>query len=198
MTTVSSRRRRVASYIVLLIGLALLWCLIWGSFSALTVLTGLILGLLVSVFFYLPAVELSGRVNVFRLVVFLLRILWDIMIASMHITWMVIRPGFQTSNAIIAVQLHTRSDLILAWTAEAVSIVPGSIIVDQDRETSTLYIHAIDMSNEQDIDKLVRQVLAVERRMLLAVGSPSEAADARSRAREERAARAAARKGGQR
>lgn len=188
MTTVASRLRRVTSYVVLLIGLALLWCLLWGDFSALTVLTGLVLGLLVSVFFYLPAVELSGRVNLFRLVVFFARILWDIMAASVHITWLVLRPGYQPSNAIIAVQLHTRSDLILAWTAEAVSIVPGSIIVDQDRETSTLFIHAIDMSDEDDIARLTEQVLAVERRMLLAIGSPSEAAQLRDRDRARREA----------
>ncbi|MGO3884957.1 MAG: Na+/H+ antiporter subunit E, partial [Mycetocola sp.] len=131
-------------------------------------------------------------VNVFRAVVFFARILWDIMVASLHIAWMVVKPGKLKHNAIIAVQLHTRSDLILAWTAEAVSIVPGSIIVDQDRETSTLYIHAIDVDTEDDINDLIRSVMATERRMLLAIGSPSEAAAVRERDRERRASRRSA------
>ena len=46
-------------------------------------------------------------------------------------------------NSIIAVQLLTRSDLVTTLTAEAISVVPGTVVVDIDRERGLLYLHAL-------------------------------------------------------
>lgn len=170
-----SRRRAFVSQALLTAGLVLLWCLLWGMFDLLTLVTGLGIALLVSFLFYLPAVELSGRINVWRTAVFLGRLLVDIVRASAEITWLVLRPSFRSSNALIAVRLRTSSDLIMSWTAEAVSIVPGSIVVDLDRTASTLYLHALNVHDDRDIEQVVAEVLGTERRLILAIGSRTEA-----------------------
>ena len=41
-------------------------------------------------------------------------------------------------------QLASDSDLLEALTALAVSLVPGSLIIDADSETRTLTIHVLD------------------------------------------------------
>ncbi|MGK9146649.1 Na+/H+ antiporter subunit E [Plantibacter flavus] len=174
-----SRRRALVSQVLLLAGLVLLWCLLWGMFDLLTVLTGIGAALLVSFLFYLPAVELSGRINLWRTALFFLRLLVDIVRASAEIAWLVVRPTFRSSNAVIAVRLRTSSDLIMSWTAEAVSIVPGSIVVDLDRSASTLYLHALDVHDDADIDRVVAEVLGTERRLILAIGSRTEADELR-------------------
>lgn len=170
-----SRRRALASQLLLLAGLVLLWCLLWGMFDPLTLITGLGAALLVSFLFYLPAVELSGRINLWHSLVFFARLLVDIVRASAEITWLVLKPGFRSSNAVISVRLRTTSDLIMSWTAEAVSIVPGSIVVDLDRSASTLYLHALDVHDDADIDRVTAEVLGTERRLILAIGSRAEA-----------------------
>lgn len=173
--TQPTRRRAIISHLLLQAGLVLLWCLLWGSFDLLTILTGIVLAILVSAFFYLPAVELSGRFNLWRSFVFLAKLLLDIVRASAEIAWLVLKPTYRPSNAIIGVRLRTRSDLIMSWTAEAVSIVPGSIVVDLDRSTSTLYLHALDVRDDADIDRVIGEVLSTERRLILAIGSRVEA-----------------------
>jgi multicomponent Na+:H+ antiporter subunit E len=169
-------RARIASGLVPFLGLVLLWMLLWGQFTWLALITGAVLALLVSAIFYLPAVRLSGRVNVLRALAFTLRLLFDIVVASLQIAWSAVNPWYRPSNAIIAVQLRTRSDLVMTFTAEAVSLVPGSIVLDIDRESSTLYLHALNVKSVDDVPKLKRDVLATERRLILAAGSADDLA----------------------
>ncbi|MDO9396543.1 MAG: Na+/H+ antiporter subunit E [Herbiconiux sp.] len=167
-------RARLASGLVPFVGLVLLWMLLWGSFSWLNLLIGVLLAMLVSAVFYLPAVRLSGRFNPWRGLLFLLRLLVDIVVASVQIAWVAVAPRYRASNAIIAVPLRTRSDLVMTFTAEAVSLVPGSIVLDLDRENATLYLHALNVRSVDDIPALKREVLATERRIILAAGSPDD------------------------
>lgn len=177
-------KARIASGLVPFLGLVLLWMLLWGEFTWLSLATGVALALLVSVAFYLPAVALSGRLNILRALLFALRLLVDIVLASLQIAWSAVNPWYRPSNAIIAVPLRTRSDLVMTFTAEAVSLVPGSIVLDVDRETATLYLHALNVRSVDEVPALKRSVLATERRLILAAGS----ADDLARLREAEAA----------
>lgn len=165
-------RARIASGLVPFLGLVLLWMLLWGEFSLLNLIIGVGLALLVSAIFYLPAVRLSGRLNVWWALVFLVKLLADIALASLQIAWVAIGPRRRPlTNAIFQVTLRTRSDLVMTFTAEAVSLVPGSIVLDLDRESGTLSLHALNVVSLEEIPVLRRNVLATERRLILAAGS---------------------------
>jgi len=165
-------RARIASGLVPFLGLVLLWMLLWGEFSLINLIIGMVLAFLVSAVFYLPAVRLSGRLNPWRALLFLLRLVWDIVVASLQIAWVAIGPRrHPLTNAIFAVTLRTRSDLVMTFTAEAVSLVPGSIVLDLDREEGILYLHALNVSSLDELPALKQEVLATERRLILAAGS---------------------------
>ena len=174
MSTRAERRAALLNQLPLWLGLVLLWMLLWGSFSWLNLVTGALLASLVSVVFYLPAVQLSGRLDPARTVVFLLRLLGDIVRASVQVAWLALKPLTMPAgpqSAIIAVPLRTRSDLILTWTAVATSIVPGSIVIDTDRVSSTLYLHVLNVRTTEQIERFRLTVLATERRIVRAFGS---------------------------
>ncbi|TFD14708.1 Na+/H+ antiporter subunit E [Cryobacterium sp. TMT1-21] len=171
MTTRSERLNGYVSRLTLGGGLVLLWMLLWGSFDWRGLVTGVLVAALVSVVFYLPAVQLSGRLNPWRTVLFFLRLLVDIVSASVQVAAAALSPRYRASNAILAVPLHTRSDLILTWTAVATSIVPGSLVVDIDRVTSTLYLHVLSMRTPEQIERFRASVFETERRIVLAFGS---------------------------
>lgn len=165
-------RARIASGLVPFLGLVLLWMLLWGEFSLLNLLIGMVLAVLVSAVFYLPAVRLSGRLNPWRALLFFLRLMADIVLASLQIAWVAVGPWRRPlTNAIYAVTLRTRSDLVMTFTAEAVSLVPGSIVLDLDREQGILHLHALNVSSLDELPALKRKVLATERRLILAAGS---------------------------
>ncbi|RFA21130.1 Na+/H+ antiporter subunit E [Subtercola boreus] len=170
------RRARLASGLIPFLGLVLLWMLLWGQFTWLAFATGLVLAFIVSVVFYLPAVRLSGRFNGGRALLFLGRLIADVVVASVQIAWSALNPGYRPSNAILTVQLATRSDLLMTFTAVAVGLVPGSIVLDIDRDAGILHLHALNVASAADVPALKRSVSAAERRLILAMGSADDLA----------------------
>lgn len=158
----------------LLIALVVLWMMLWGSVTLLTILTGIIVALLVTRTLYLPPVALSGRFSAWWMLVFLLVFARDLIAASVEVAWLAFRPRGVTKNAVIRVDLTTRSDFVLTGTALAVSLVPGSVVLEVDRPHSVLYVHALGVDSPERVERTRAHVLDYERRLLRAVGSVEE------------------------
>jgi multicomponent Na+:H+ antiporter subunit E len=75
---------------------------------------------------------------------------------------------------VLAVQLLTRSDFIMTLTAIAVSLIPGSIVVEVDRAGGVLYLHSIGAESEAAIAKARADVLAIESLLVKALGSKDD------------------------
>lgn len=161
----------LGSRVLLFLGLVLLWAMLWGEFTVLSVVTGILIAAAVTLVFYLPAIQFSRRVNPVRSVYFFSRLLVDIVIASFQVSWIVLRPRGAPTNAVIAVHLRTRSDLITMWVAESISLVPGSIVLDLDRGSSVLYLHVLDTEDGRAVETARRRVLATEERIVRGFGS---------------------------
>ena len=165
---------RFLQQLPLLIGLIVLWMALWGEVTLLSLLSGLVVALVVSLVFYLPPVELGGRINVLWSLAFLGRFLFDLIVASVQVAWLALRPRGISSNAVIAAPLATRSDFIMTLVATALSLVPGSIVVEVDREQSILYLHVIDVGTPEGADRFREKVRRVERGIVRAIGSKQD------------------------
>lgn len=153
--------------------LVALWMLLWGQFTVLAALTGVVVAIVVTRVFRLPPVELSGRVNLWWGFVFVGEFLVALVRGSLTVTWQILRPG-QPDAAIIAVPLVTDDDLIMTHTAVTSCLIPGSLIVDIDRERRILYLHVIGARDEASIDAQRREVQHWEERIVRAVGSRAQ------------------------
>jgi len=171
MSTPRERLGAVGNQIPPLVALILLWMLLWGEFSWLNLLVGFVVGVVVTVAFFLVPVQLSGRLHPLHTVIFFVRLVVDIVRASIDVSWLAVKPRLVTRNAILEIRLRTRSDLILTWTAVATSIVPGSIVIDIDRESSILFLHVLNMHSAGDIERFRRRVFDTERRIVRGFGS---------------------------
>ena len=170
----TGRRKRlaaIANQVPLFLGLVLLWMLLWGSFSWLNLLTGILLAAVVSVGFYLPAVQLGLRLNPWFTLLYLIRLGFDIVRGSLQVAVLALSPRYTPSNAIVAVHLRTRSDFILTLTGVSTSIVPGAIVVDVDRVRSTLSLHVLNVTQPEQVERFRSGVLDEERRIVMALGS---------------------------
>jgi multicomponent Na+:H+ antiporter subunit E len=151
-----------------------LWMLLWGQFTWLAFLTGLAAAVIVTRIFRLPPVELSGRVNLWWGFVFVLEFLVAVVQGSLTVAWHVLDFRRQPGVAIIGVQLRTDDDLIMTHTAVTASLIPGSLIVESDRDRRILYLHVIGVRDDADVEKQRAKVRSWEARIVRAVGSRAQ------------------------
>jgi multicomponent Na+:H+ antiporter subunit E len=151
-----------------------LWMLLWGQFTWLALLTGLIAAIFVTRIFRLPPVELSGRVNLWWGFVFVLEFIVAVVRGSLIVAWQALDFRRQPGAAIIAVQLRTDDDLIMTHTGVTASLIPGSLIVETDRDRRILYLHVIGVRDDADVERQRASVHSWEARIVRAVGSRAQ------------------------
>jgi multicomponent Na+:H+ antiporter subunit E len=164
-------RWRVWQQLPLLLVLVALWMMMWREVSWLSVVSGVVIAFIVVNVFYLPPVALTGRINAWWSFVFLVSFLAEVVAASFHVAWFAIRPARPPSSAVVAVQLHTRSDFIALLVSTALSLIPGSIVVEVDRPRSILYLHVFGTADREAVQRFRDKALQVERRIVRAIGS---------------------------
>ena len=168
-----ARRRVNRTAVVVLTGV---WLLLWDGVSLFMVLTGILLAILVGLVFPLPPIDLHGRFRPVQGVRLVVRLLVDAVLASVEVLRLAFRFGTVPRSSIIRVQLRSRSDLYLTLTAELVSLVPGTIVLEVHRATSTLYLHVLGAQDEATIAETIQAVLDAEARVLRTFGSAAEVA----------------------
>jgi multicomponent Na+:H+ antiporter subunit E len=157
-----------------LLWLTLVWVAMWGDLSLFNVLAGLLIAVVVCLVFPLPSLRMHLRVRPLRLAWLVLRFVVDVVRASIHVSWTTLQFNRQPLNAVIEVDLRTPSDFVLTLVAEMTSLVPGSLVVEARRSTHTLYLHVLDARDQAGVDQMRRDVLALERRVVLAFGTETD------------------------
>lgn len=155
----------------LLIGLALVWGALWQDFSPGVLLMGAFYSLVILWFYRLPRVKFSGRVNLWYVLVFTARFIGRIITASIAVAWDAISQGPKIVNSVVAVHLRSHDDLIVTLTGHALALIPGSLVIDVDRPSSTLYLHCLDVTNEEEVEHFREEALATEAAIIRAIGS---------------------------
>jgi multicomponent Na+:H+ antiporter subunit E len=149
-----------------------IWLLLWGRVTPGLIASGILVAALAMALFPMPALEIRGRPRPLAVVAFLLRFQYDVVVASVQVAWLALRPGPEPPCAVIAVDLHTRSDLLMTLVAEGLSLVPGSLVVEVDRASRILYLHVIGVHDRDDVERERERALAFEARTIRAFGSP--------------------------
>lgn len=155
--------------VMTVIAMVVIWCALWGSIAPTVIAIGTAVSLLILLMFPLPRMYFRFGIHPWRTVVLVSRFLWDVLVASVQVSWLAIRPRPPSSQPVV-VQLVSDSDLLQALTGLAVSLVPGSLIIDADAENRTLHVHVL-YGHDRALDEFAGQVRAQERRIGLALGA---------------------------
>jgi multicomponent Na+:H+ antiporter subunit E len=132
--------------------------------------------------FYLPPVELSGRFNILYAVPFALMFLAKVAVASAQILYLAVIRGPQVKNALVAVTLRSHQDLLVTATGHVISLIPGSLVVEVDRSTSTLYLHVLNINSVEDVENFRQEVRSIEAGLIRIMGTREELETVRSEA----------------
>ncbi|MDN4610291.1 Na+/H+ antiporter subunit E [Arthrobacter burdickii] len=164
----------------LVIWLVLVWGALWQDFGPGNLVFGALIAYVVVNLFYLPPVELTGRFNVLWVVPFLGWFLYELVTASLQVFWLAVSKGPSLRNAVVAVELRSSSDFLVTATGHAISLIPGSLVLEVDRSTSTLYLHCLNVADDAGADAIRRNVRATEAWLIRIMGSSADLAALRA------------------
>ena len=141
--------------------LAVLWLFVRGVDLAHLpgeFLIGLVVGVPVAYAlreFYTPALDVRGSL---RSVPWIARYLavftYELLTANVDVAYRVLRPSMPIDPDVIAVPLRVESDAAVTTIANSITLTPGTLTMDHDSETNTLYVHAI----VGDVDSVVAPI----------------------------------------
>lgn len=138
------------------IGLVAVWCALWGSASAANLLSGTALALVV-----LAAgagTNSPGSVRIVPLAKFLGLVLVDLVLSTANVVREVLTPTDYTDESIIAVPLPGESKRHLLLLVVAVTVTPGTAVVEADTATGTLYLHLLHHDRRDDTVRHVERL----------------------------------------
>ena len=155
-------------HLLLIAVLVFAWCSLWGEISVANIVSGLIVsGGLV----YLGVRNrtgmdgvTSGRVQPGPLARLAALVAWDLAQSTVAVAREVLTPTDYTEEAIIAVDLPVEARHHLLLMVVAITVTPGTAVVDADLEHNLLYLHILHYDGRAEIERHVRQLarLAVE------------------------------------
>lgn len=173
-STAGQPRLRGRTRIAAVLAMTAMWTLLWGEFSWGNLIGGIAVATLISVFFPLPVVGVHLRLRPVALARLLAHFTRDLIVSSVLVAWAALRPRLRLRNAVIAVRLRVRSDLNLTVTGQALTLIPGSFVLDARRDTGILYIHVFDVRDAEHLARIRRNILALEARIVRALGTAEE------------------------
>lgn len=158
--------RRILLRAWVLCWLILVWILLWGTVSAANILSGLAIALVITLFLPLPAVPIEGRVHPLSLLRLVLQIAGYLVMSSVQLAWLAVKPGPPPLSAVLRAHLAIKSDLVLALAVNIINLTPGTIALEIDQVRRMIYVHVIDVGSERAVNRFYRQVAQIERLLI--------------------------------
>ncbi|MCF6386342.1 Na+/H+ antiporter subunit E [Mycobacterium sp. MBM] len=160
--------RKITLRIWTLCWLMLVWILLWGTFSAANIASGLLVALVITMLLPLPRVPVEGRVRPLALLRLILYVAVKLVVSSAQVAWLAIKPGPPPATAVLRAHLAVKSDLVLALAVGVLTLIPGSVVLEIDQRRRLIYLHVLDVGSEKAVESFYRQVKTVERLMIAA------------------------------
>ncbi|MCY4175835.1 MAG: Na+/H+ antiporter subunit E [Acidimicrobiaceae bacterium] len=124
------------------ISLTLVWCGLWGAVSFANVASGLALSLLLSTDWASGA----GAIRLRPLLKFTWLVIVDLVRSTIDVAIEILTPTDRTEEAIVAVDLPATGSAHVLLLSAAMTLSPGTAVVDVNPETGRYYIHMLHVS----------------------------------------------------
>ncbi|MCK9604357.1 MAG: Na+/H+ antiporter subunit E [Candidatus Omnitrophica bacterium] len=155
--------------IILFITAFLVWILLSWSFQPMHLIIGVIVGILVSVttsdmFVKEPKIFRNTK-RYLWLLYYIPVFIWECVKANIDAALRLVHPDLPINPGIVKVKTTLKSDAGLVFLANSLTLKPGTMTVDIDKENGFLYIHWSDVKS-QDIEEATRLVVHKFERIL--------------------------------
>ncbi|WP_254543744.1 Na+/H+ antiporter subunit E [Halomarina pelagica] len=84
----------------------------------------------------------------------------ELITANLDVAYRVLSPSLPIEPDVVAVPLRVENPVAITTIANSITLTPGTLTMDYDEETNTLYVHAI--TGQSDYDAVVDPIRAWE------------------------------------
>ena len=168
-----ARATGATHHVPLVLWLTAVWVGLWGSVTVANVLGGLVVAVVLVVVLPLPSVPGRPLVRPVWLLRFVGHFAVDLVVSSLQVARLVLRPRLDLRQGVITVPVRGASDGLLTLLADAISLTPGTLTLEVDRPRSTLYVHVLDVGGPgaEELGAVHRSMQDLERLAVRAIGS---------------------------
>lgn len=156
--------------LTLIVGLLLLWIVLWGSVSPVVLLFGVLVATGAALLCPVPTTHLV-LIRPWRLLAFAARTAAHLIGSGATVAWEAVRHGPRTRSAVVAVPLQMDTDRLVRGAVQLTGLSPGSLVLEIDRERRVLYVHSLPVWDAAEAEKRRSEVLAAESAILRAFGN---------------------------
>ncbi len=132
------------------------WCALWGSVSVANVLSGTLIAVAATLFSGID--RSAGGLHIVALLHFVWLVAVDLVVSTVYVAWEILTPTDYTDEAIIAVEIPRDGRHHFLLLIIAVTLTPGTAVVDADPDSGTLYLHLLHADRRDDVAEHVEQL----------------------------------------
>ncbi len=152
-----SRARHLLPYPVLSAALLLAWLLLQQSASAAQLLLGALLATLVPMLTRRFAPECTHLGRPWVAIRLAGRLLWDILRANLVVARLVLGPRAALQPRFVVLPLELEDPLATALLAGAISLTPGTVSAEVDREAHVVLVHCLHVEDPAALIGQIKQ-----------------------------------------
>jgi len=94
--------------------------------------------------------------------------IWECIKANLDVAYRVLHPQLPISPGIVKVKTKLKSDTALTFLANSITLTPGTLSVDIDRNEGVLYVHWIDVK-DKDIESATSRIVGRFEKILIKI-----------------------------
>ena len=165
------------SFLITTIVMFAFWILLSGEFTFILITSGVVASLITA---YLSHDIFIGKADlktetgrVFKFIVYIPWLLWEIILANVEIAYLVLNPKPLVDPQIVRFKNDLKTDLGIVTLAHSITLTPGTVTVDANREE--FVIHAIWQKSAEGIisGEMQRKVKKIEGEVMKIEGKKS-------------------------
>ncbi|MBB3102271.1 Na+/H+ antiporter subunit E [Azomonas macrocytogenes] len=142
---------KILPHPLLTIFLTLLWLLLNNTVAFGQLLLGLFLGWVIPLLAGRFLLKVPPVCKPFKLCLFLLLILYDIVVANLHVARLVLGSPRKLRPAFVEVPMDIEDEFILTILTSIASLTPGTVSAGLSTDHRTLLLHVLDTDKPQDV-----------------------------------------------
>ena len=137
--------------------LVVIWLLLVNTLAPGHLLLGSLLAILIPMFTQAFWSDRPQRVRLWRLTVFVLRLIGDIVVANIQVAKLILGPQRNLQPAFIHYPLELHSEFAITLLASTISLTPGTVTANVDMASHSLLIHTLYVDDEDALRHQIQQ-----------------------------------------